>query len=651
MARVPRFALVAAATLAVGLTLSVGAAVAAPATAGPVRSVTIIAPRWLYLDGELDVGVRVAVRNSTRTVAASLDLFDAAGVSRWHSYQSRSIRGSVTYEFSFSAAIGDLGLAPGVYRLRARVTGTGSLALERSTQLLVIDRSMHPVPVCVIVRVAGPPSAGDGSTETEQESERLTASDAADLGRLAVLRPDLHLTLAVPPFLLQEWGAAPGEDQTSTPVAGADAVDSLRRAVEAGTPLLRGMYADPDLSAIATATADLQTQAARGDAVVAALGAAPGSTAATGFAALSGPMPEAIAAIEAARGVRYAVTDTSSVLPARGAVVPDPYAVTIPAGRGSPAVSMTVLLVDRAASAGLADPTRVAGLATDLFTRAGSAQRPRAVVLVVDVGADGVRTSAVAESLETLAGVPWVRLVDARAAAATTGLPAATLRTEPADQALAPDGYWATVADARSRVFGLLAAAGASDADAANALESLLMAESRVWAGPDGSWSRAERGRALARAAAATADSVLSKVTLDAPSVTLPGSEGKVPVSIINSSGRTLVVDLQATSSDVRVQRASVSVDLRPGENVESVPVSLGTSTSGVVQVAVAAGGYRIETAAVTVTASYQDRIVLLAAVLVILAALLLYVRRHFGRGALRRADAGDTQDVDTPEA
>jgi hypothetical protein len=649
MARVPRSVLVVAAALAVGLSLSLSAAAAAPIPA-VVRSVAIVAPRWLYLDGELNLGIRVVTRNSTRGVAASLDLLDDSGVSRWHSYQSRSVRGSVTYEFSFSRAIGDIGIAPGVYRLRARVASAGSATVERSTQLIVVDRSTRPIPVCVVVRVAAEPSAGgDGSTEAEQESERVTASDAADLGQLAVLRPGLRLTLAVPPFLLEEWGAAPGAEQTSTPPAGVSAIDSLRRAVEAGTPLLRGMYADPDLSALATATVDLQTQAARGEAVAASFGAIPGSATATGFAALSGPLPQGVAAMEAARGILYAVTDTSSVVPARGEAVPEAYAVALPAARGSTSVTISVLAADRGASASLMDPARADALATDLFSRAGSPRRPHVVVLVVEVGGDGARTSAVAESLETLAGVPWVRFVNAPAAAAATGLPAATLREDPPDRTPAPDGYWAAVADARGRVFGLLAAAGASDPDAATALESLLLAESRAWAGPDGSWLRAERGRALAGAAAATADSVLSKVTLDAPSVTLPGSEGKVPVSIINSSGRTLTVDLEANSSDVRVQQTSTRVSLRPGENVESVTVSLGTATSGKVQIAVAAGGYRIAAATVTVTASYQDRIVLLVAVLVILGGLLLYVRRHFGRGTGRRAGTGGAEDG--PEA
>jgi hypothetical protein len=409
MARLPRSVLAAAAALAVALCASLPAAAAAPASAGPVRSVTIVAPRWLYLDGELDLGVRVVTRNSTRRVAASLDLLDEAGVSRWHSYQSRTVLGSVTYEYSFSRSVADLGIAPGVYRLRARVTSAGSPTVERSAQLIVVDRSTHPIPVSVVVRVSAAPSAGETPSDAAQDAAFVTASDAADLGRLAVLHPGLHLTLAVPPFLLQEWS---GAEQTSTPSVGTDALDSLQRAVEAGTPMLRGMYADPDLAAIATVTADLEMQDARGGAALSAAfpsqGTAP-SVASTGFAALSGPLPRSVAAVLAARGVRYAVTDTSCVVPARGAAVAEAYAVTLPSDRGSSGATMTILAADRAASGGLEDPAHAAALATELFSRAASAQRAHVVVIVVDVGADGVRTSAVAQALEVLAGVPRAR--------------------------------------------------------------------------------------------------------------------------------------------------------------------------------------------------------------------------------------------------
>jgi hypothetical protein len=479
----------------------------------------------------------------------------------------------------------------------------------------------------------------------------VTAADAADLGRLAELRPELHLTVAAAPFLLEQWGSAgAGSEQTSTP--GADALDSLRRSVAAGTPLLRGMYADPDLSGIATATTDLELQATRGDAAIDAAFAAEApapSVTATGFAALSGPLPSGAAAVMAARGVRYAVTDTSSVAPIRGAAATGAYLVTLPAGRASAGATLAVLATDRAASLRLTDPEAATGLATDLFTRAASGEKAQIVVLSVAVGGDGMRTAQLAEAIDALKGLPWIRFVAAPTAAASPGLPAAVLRELPTDRTPAPPGYWAQIDSARARVAGLLAAAGQTDADARRALDALLLAESRAWAGPDGAWSLAERGRALARTAAKTADAVLAQVTLDAPSITLPGSEGKAPVSITNGSGRTLVVDLEAASTDVRVLQSHTTVHLRPGENILSVPVSLGTATSGRLRYAVTAGGFRIATATATVSASYQDRIVLLATVFLVLAGVLFYIRRKVVRGSRQRASGGGSQDG--PEA
>jgi len=651
IARLPKFVLIATAAFAIAAGMALPSVLAAPAAKGPVRTVAIIAPRWLYTDGDLGIGVRVATRDSTRRVRTEIDLLDGSGASVWHDLQSRTDLGSVTYEYSFSKAVSDLGIEPGLYTLRARVTSFGSATIERTARVIMVDRSMHPISVCLVVRVAGTPSAGTTASPSLEATAQMTATDAADLGRLAELRPELHLTVAVAPFLLEEWGSAgAGSEQTSTP--GADALDSLRRAVLAGAPLLRGMYADPDLSGMATATADLELQAARGDAAIDAAFAAEApapSVTATGFAALSGPLPSGAAAVMATRGVRYAVTDTSSVAPVRGAAATGAYLVTLPTGRASAGATLAVLATDRAASLRLTDPAAATGLATDLFTRAVSGQKAQTVVLAVAVGADGMRTAQLAGAIDALTGLPWIRFVAAPAAAASPELPAATLRELPADRTPAPDGYWAQLGSARERVAGLVAAAGRTDVDARRALDALLLAESRAWAGPDGAWSLAGRGRALARAAAQTADEVLTKVTLDAPSVTLPGSEGKAPVSITNGSGRTLVVDLEATSADVRVLQPHTTVHLRPGENVLSVPVSLGTAASGRLRYAVTAGGFRIATATATVSASYQDRIVLLATVLLVLAGLLFYIRRTVLRGATQRSRANGTPDG--PEA
>ena len=647
IARLPKFAFATVAALVIALAAALPAVIAAPPAKGPVKNVTIIAPRWLYLDGDLGIGVRVATRDSTRRVRTEIDLLDETGTSVWHDLQTRADLGSVTYEYSFSKSVSDLGIKPGIFTLRARVTSFGTATVERTARLIVADRSMRPVAVCLIVRVAATPSTGTTVSAGLDATSQVTAADAADLGRLAELRPDLRLTLAVPPFLLEQWSVAgPDGEETSTPAAGAEALDSLRRAALAGTPLLRGMFADPDLSGIATATTELGIQAARGDAAAdeAFAGEAPApSVTASGFAALSGPLPARAAAVMAARGVRFAVTGTSSVAPARGAAATGGYLVMLPVGTGSALTTLVVLTTDRAASLALTDPAAATDLATDLFTRASSAQKVQTVVLVEAVGADGMRTAQLAEAIETLVGIPWVRFVTAPAAAASGGLPAATLKDRPEDPSPAPAGYWTEVASARARVSGLVAAAGRTDADARRALDALLLAESRAWAGPDGSWPLVDRGRALARTAAEAADAVLSKVTLDAPSVTLPGSEGKAPVSILNASGRSLVVELEATSSDVRVLRPHTTVNLRPGENVLSVPVSLGTSASGRLRFEVTAGGFRIATETAAVSASYQDRIVLLSTVLLVLAGLLFYIRRHVARGRTQRSGLEDS--------
>jgi len=644
IARLPKFVLIATAAFAIAAGVALPSVFAVPAAKGPVRTVAIIAPRWLYLDGELGLGVRVATHDATRRITTEIDLLDDAGVSVWHDVQSRTDLGSVTYEYSFARTVSRIGIKPGVFTLRARVKSAGSATAERTAPIIVVDRSMHPVPVCIVVRVAGTPSTDATASADTDAAALLSATDAADLGRLAELRPELRLTVAVPPFLLEEWSATgTGSEQTSTP--GAMALDSLRRAVSAGTPLLRGMYADPDLSGIATAPADLELQAARGDGAVDAAFAtdapAPSITA-TGFAALSGPLPASAAAVMGDRGVRYAVTDTSSVSPSRGAAGAGAYLVTLSAGPASGLTALAVLVADRASSRRLTDPAAATGLATDLFTRAASAQKAQTVVLVLTVGPGGTRTAQLAEAIDALIDVPWVRLVAAPAVAASPGLTAATLREPPVDPTPAPAGYWAQVASARVRVAGLLAAAGQTDADVRKALSALLLAESRAWAGPDGSWSLADRGRDLADTAAATADSVLTKVTLDAPPVTLPGSEGKAPVSITNGSGRTLVVDLEATSSDVRVLQPHTTVHLRPGENILSVPVSLGTASSGRLRFAVTAGGFRIATETAAVSASYQDRIVLLATVLLVLSGLLFYIRRKVARGTRQRRSGDD---------
>ena len=624
-------------------TLGASAVFAAPATVGQLRSMSIISPRWVYLDADMPIGVRVVTHASTGSVRAELDLLDSTGASRWHTVQTRTDLGSVTYEYSFFRRVADIGLSAGIYTLRIRVSGSHAPMIERTSPLVIVDRQMRAVPVCVVVRVTGTPSAGPAASLAETTASQLSAADAADLGRLAVLHPELHLSIAVPPFLLDEWRTSAGSgDGTASPGPWSDALESLRRASQAGVPMMRGMYSDPDLIGIASSTEDLTRQLEAGDVALTAEltgeGVSPSVTA-TGLAVLSGPLPEGAAIVAAGHGIRFAVVDTTSVLPASSATsASGAYAVVIPARHGSLATTMTLLAIDRSASRSLLDPAALGTLTEDIFERATSNRSARTVVIEVPVGPDGTRTPLVEQALGTLSGLPWVRFVDAPEAAAATRLPKATLRTLPKNTSPAPPGYWATIDAARERVSGLLAAAGANDKDAAQAANRLLLAESRAWAGTDGSWSLAARGLALATAADDAARAVLSKVTLDAPAVTLPGSEGKAPVSITNASGRTLTVVLEASSNGLRVRQARTTVHLKPGENVLSIPVALGTAPSGRLTVTVTAGGFRIATSTATVRASYQDRIVLMVTVVLILVGLLFYIRRRIAHGPSERA-------------
>lgn len=651
MSRLSRIAM--AAVLAVSLAAAGGPAVSAAAAAkSPLRSVRIIAPRWVYLDGDVPVGVRVTTRGSKGNVQAELDLVDSSGISRWHAVQTRSDLGSVTYEYSFFRHISEIGLTAGVYTLRTRVSGPAARVIERSASIIVVDRAVRPVPVCVVVRVTGTPSAGTSAPASETAASRLSASDAADLGRLAVLHPELRLSIAVPPYLLDEWRAAARTDEdTASPGPWTDALDSLRRASQAGAPILRGLYGDPDLDGIASAPEGLALQLAAGDAAIKAVCSGADvvpSAIATGLAASSGPLPAAAAAGLAHLGIRFAVVETASVLPANNAAAtPGPYAGAVPARTGSTASTLTLLAVDPIGTRALRDTRGANALAADLFDRASSDRPTRAAILEVTIGPDGMRASALEETLASLADLPWIRFVDAPEAASGSGLPKAALRTSAADVAAAPSGYWSTIDRARERVAGLVAAAGAADPVAALALHRLLLAESRAWAGADGEWANAARGLALAQAADKAAEGILSKVALDVPAVTLSGSDGSVPVSVTNSSGRALDVVLEASSNEVRVRKARTAVRLEPGETILTVPVALGTEPSGRLKVAVTAGPFQIATSTAMVRASYQDRIVMLATVVLILVGLLFYIRRRMALASGARSSTSGSDDAE----
>jgi hypothetical protein len=628
-------------TLAVAL-LPAGGATAAPS--GRINSVSIVAPAWIPRTGEVAIGVRVTSRGDADRVTARLRVLDSGGHIRWERTQARDGLESATYDFSFASSVSDLGLAPGVYRAEATVRSGSAKAIERARQFVVFDPSAAKLPVSIVVRVAATPASDDASQAVDAVR---TAEDTSALARLSLVRPDLHLTAAIPPFLLDEWSAA----ATDTAAPTAAALEALRSAVAGGLPLLRGMYGEPDLASLTTASAEIERQADAGDGARHAAFASDttASVDATGFGVLSGLVPAAAGPALSGRGVSFLLVNAASLqAEGTGSVAPVRYRVSVGSGRESAAAtsSLTALVIDRALSSHLADPSRNDTLTAALFARSVSKSARFAVVLEVLVGENGVPTESLVESLDSLSRVPWIRLVDAPSAAVGPVAGNAVLRKQPVDRTPAPPGLATAIRLARTRVDGLVAATDASS-ESTGALKALMLAESRAWAGTDGAWTQADGALALASVADDAAWSVLSKIKVAAPAVTLPGSSGKVPVSVVNGSDRVVTIVLDAVSQEMRVRDQHIGATLEPGENILSVPVALGTATSGRLELTVRAGDLELARASTTVKASYLDRIALLSAVVLVLVGLLFYIRRKMARSAQYAEDRDDPDEID----
>lgn len=615
--------------LAAALAMAPAIVSAAPSS-GKVTGVSLLSADWVPVDGDIAVGVRLTVDGDVPPLTVDLELSEASGRVRWRTSQRRSDLRSITTQLSFARPVEEIGLEPGVYTLRAQVSSGGEKRAERRAQVIVMDPMRPPVPVSVIVRLSGLPETLPDGGAADATSTVRARTDAADLGRLAVVRPDLHLTAAIAPYLLDAWVSAsrrgPAVDSTATDLAG-EALEALRGATAAGMPLLRSMYGDPDLSLLRGDKAGAREQLTAGELALST--ALPDSRECTGFGLTDGLLPRDAAGVLAAAGIQWAVVDTACVLPdGSGSALPIPYKGRLTDSDRDHGARIGLLVVDRPGSQLLSDPRGADRLAARLHDRSGSRQAGQPVVLELAVGESGLRIEDVEKAVAALSLLPWVELKDVPAVA-TSPAPQARLAKDPRNGEPAPAAFQRALKEARLRVRAFAAAAGEDDVDVIRARGSILLAEARVWAERDGSWGLVDRASAYVSAGGSLAREVLADVRMDAVSVTLPGSEGKVPVSISNGSDRGLTVRLSAASTDMRVFDSPVTARLRPGENVIYVPVALGTSTSGDLHLSLSAGDLELDRATTRVQASYLDRIVLLAAAFSILIGLLLYIRRR----------------------
>jgi hypothetical protein len=645
--RVIPLALVAAlVALCVAPVGAVGARAAAPVARVSIDRGT----EYLVADGNLDVGVTILVPKATSGLTARLRLYAPGGALVYQKTQARNRLQAGPQQLAFLQDLSGYGLKEGRYRLEVRVSVVGSKPIAAEAPVYVVDRSREPLPLCVIVRFAASPMGNpDGSFAMDPAAEPSARSEAEAFALLATARPDLRLTLALPPLMLDEWSRAsagyrladpaviPVPADAAAPLSYARTIAALRQAIEGGgATLLSVPYADPSMDGLERigALEDLGRQLDRGSLVTSET---LGSRACTGTAVSGGGVPSAVVSGLTARGVGFLLLDPSSTISRR-----DGRDSTATAGTHAVSgTALTALVADTTASSLLSRPSSQRALILDgLFDRLTAKDRSGApAVAVVEVGPGSTSTVADIEAtLSALARTGWLRLVAAPTAASMPkGDPVRLPEHAAGPTSLAaPESYWEPVRLARDRALGLVAASGAGDADALASLTDVMIAESAAWSGPS-TGRDLERGATFAASADTRAWAVLSKVKVAIPNVTLSGSTGRLPVSVSNGTRKPLRLTLRAVPDRVRLPRGrTLEFTANPGENILSIPVDMGSSISGAVQFEIVAGALPLASGRSVVRASYIDRLVVVGTVVLVLLGLLWYIRRK-GRSAIER--------------
>lgn len=549
--------------------------------------------------------------------------------------------GRVTVRFERELA--SLGLRPAAYPVRVRVRlGDDSGLRDEQTiegRVFVYDPERRPVPVALVVRLSASPALDpEGRFVTDPAVYSADRDAALALAEQAPLQRE-RFSLAIPPHVLDQWRRAgggyskvgpdgvedvPAEDPTALACLRALKAVARLAALEP-VELLDVPYADPDLQGLDAAgmAADLERHYSRGvPTYLASLDQTP--SAATILS--GGAVPASAIPPIARRGIRFAVVSRDSLAGSR---------VSGGAHRVRES-TLTVLVSEAEVGSRLSEN---AATALDrLFEAYVDGTNPDPVTTVMEIGA-GRRggVADVIEAMSALGGAPWIETVTVSEAAGRTAVRDVRLTDRARDRS-APADYWPAAERARSYASALSSAAGERDGDAEAAWYLTLMSQSRAWAGADGSWGLADRGRAYSGAAQRRAGEVLERVVLQVEDVTLAGQSGEIPVNVSNRTRRPMNLTLRISPRGLDTPEGSRVVELQPGDNYVTVPVDLRSALSGTVDIGLYADTLRIENESIVVRASYLDRIALVGAVAAILVGMLFFIKR--------RVDTADAANI-----
>jgi hypothetical protein len=425
----------------------------------------------------------------------------------------------------------------------------------------------------------------------------------------------------------------------TVPIAYAQALDTIARAADTGRLEIAALgYTDPDLAELSAhgLGADAVPQYAEG---ISAVFASIESTPSTGTIPAGGCAPPSVLTAMAEQGVGYVVVDPECARSGSSTATTGVYGI-----RKQP---IRALVSDPQSTAAVSGGDQQALLRRAFDLNLAAARAP--LIVSSEVGAGHTSAAALTLAVDALAAQPWTRLRLADEIAAPKPKKSIELAS-PAASGDAPADYWREVASGRSWARALSAAVGEGDPAAVTALRDSLVAQCSAWAGVDGEWALADRGRSFASTAVRMARELLDPVDLRVESVTLAGSKGDVPITITNGSDRSLTVRLSARpSGGVRVVGDnSRSVELPPQDTFIELPVEMPDSLSGELAVTISSGGMELVTRTVPIRASYLDRLVMIVGVVAVLGILLFVVIRR-ARGASLPADAETEPDTTEP--
>lgn len=602
------------------------------------------------VDTTISAALRAEVAAPVRELEVRFRIRRPNGKLLFQKTQTLSDVATGTVVVPYAKSIEDLSLRQGRYAIEVHVVAGRLPEVDLNDNVYVVKADAKPIPVVLVARVRAEPSFEPGGAFLTDPAKATRTRDRLDgLLRIMGRQPKMTAALAMPPILLDEWRqVAAGYETTgaaghrtiprnATATAEYTAVtSSLRTALGRGRLELADVpFAEPDLAGLQSigALADLEAHHARASTIYqVSLATTP-----TAFTAIRG---DSISSVTAPYLVKLGAAGV--LLNPASVVTSVPVAPTgLYALRGT---TLHALVLDDAGAQLLnAQAASADELLDHVLSRLVSETGPeQPVVLPVELDTGQPDDLARLEAfVARAASSGWIRFLLPTEALDLAPLTTADLKERPHPGPPAPKGYWDAVSSARRGADAFIRAVGDRDADADAAQWAALIAESRSWEGTGHDWKDASRGGTFAAASSARSKAVLSKLAISSEKVTLSGSEGKIPLTIRNNSGKTLSVTITASGRNATFPSgATVKTTLRPADNYVVVPVALGGGAmSDRLGFSVDSGSMSLASTVVEVRASYLDRIVLVATVAIVLLGLLVYIRRKVQRAEADKSD------------